>query len=339
MERAANIICQFSNGVRKGSGEHLYFEFLEVSYYDNGRYHRKRRITPEFKLTSELKDALRDWLLASSRTTLNKIRLTDLQIDVVIQWKKYVHPQGRTFSRMPPVAYHPEDNPVFRALKRKERQLSGTPKDALRCVFLGDAGCSMLRQLKPFGVQEVCGEEVVKYFLSRSSIDVIGIFSPYRSSQLFQVSGSRAPQWKVSIYTRTSVPNEADCALINKMVEAMPRPQLEGYQARSWHQQGLFDPQGKGIYLGLRMTSKNGSLSISISSRMVLELLAGRITQEQFQRYAFGENPNLFDREFKRGMTVQSARLEKGGLDEDDDYLVFDMEQDFGARGLRNPKS
>ena len=118
----------------------------------------------------------------------------------------------------------------------------------------------------------------------------------------------------------------------------MPEPQLEGYQARSWHQQGMFDPQGRGIYLGCKMTSKNGSkISISISARMVLEFLAGRITPEQFQYFAFGKDKNLFDNWFKMGMTIQSAKLEKGGLDEDDDHLVFEMEPDFGAMALRNP--
>jgi hypothetical protein len=70
---------------------------------------------------------------------------------------------------------------------------------------------------------------------------------------------------------------------------------------------------------------------------MMLEFLAGRITQEEFQYFAFRNDKNLFDNWFKMGMTIQSARLEKGGLDEDDDNLVFDMEPDFGAMALRNP--
>jgi hypothetical protein len=338
MERAANIICQFSNKVRRRSGEHLHFRFLEARGYDRGLYRRTRRITPDFALTSELQEVLRTWLQAPNWPNSTTIRLTDSQIDVVIQWKQYVHPHGRTFSTMPAVAYHEEDNPVFKALKRKERQLSGTPDGTLKCIFLGDAGCRMLRELKPLGVQEVCGEQVIKHFLLRSSVDVVAVFSPYRSSQLFQAPGSHSPQWKVNLFTRTAVPGKANCALIKKMVADMPRPQLEGYQARSWHQQGMFNPQGKGIYLGCKMTSKSSSISISISARMVVELLAGRITQQQFQNLAFGEGQNQFDHQFKRGMTIQSARLEKGGLDEDDDCLVFEMEPDFGAQALQNPK-
>lgn len=338
MERAANIVCQFSNSVRKGSAEHLYFRFLEKSSYESGRLHRRRLITPDFRLTAALKDALRTWLQAPDWPNPATLQLTDQQIDVIIQWKEYVHPHGRTFTSMPPVSYHAEDNPVFNALKRKERQLSGTPIGTLRCIFLGDAGCNMLRELKPLNSREVSGDGVIKYFLARSSIDVVCVFSPYRSIGALLGAGSRSPQWRVSLYTRTTIPSKSDCALLNKMAAAIPRARLEGYQARSWHQQGMFDPQGQGIYLGCGMTTKNHSVSIRISSRMVLELLAGRITQEQFKNFSFRNDRNPFDHQFRSGMTIQASRLEKGGLDEDDDYLVFDMEPDFGAKALRNPK-
>ena len=339
MNRAANIICQFANRVRRGSGEHLYFEFLVESYYRNGRFHRNRRITDKFKLTATLEAEVRAWLSNPDWPKNGNARLTDPEIDVVVQWKSFVHPEGRTFCSMPAVAYHVEENTIFRALKRKERQLSGAPAGTLRCIFLGDAGCQMLRELKPFGVQEVSGDQVIKHFLSKSSVDVVGVFSPYRAFQVFQMPGTRVPHWRVNLYTRTEVPAESDCSLVQKMVEVLPRPQLEGYQARSWHRQGFFDPQGKGIYLGCKMTTKAGSVSISISARMVLELLAGRITPEQFQNFSFRDHRNIFDAEFKRGLTIQGARIEKGGLDEDDDYLVFEMEPDFGARALRNPRA
>lgn len=338
MERAANIICQFANRVRKGGGNHLYFQFAEHSYYEQGRLFRKRLITADFKLTQQLKETLRAWLSSSDWPNPVAIRLVDTNIEVVVQWKKYVHPHGRTFCTMPPVAYHPEDNPIYRALVRKEKQLSGVPSGILKCVFLGDAGCGMLRELKPFGVHEVCGEQVIKHFLRNSSIDVVGVFSPYRSFQVFQMPGSRSPQWKVNLYMRTDVPSEGDCVLVKRMVAEMLVPQLEGYQARSWHQQGLFNPQGRGIYLGTTITTKVGALSIKVSARLMLELLSGKITQQEFERHAFGDHQNQFAREFGCGFTIQGSRLESGGLDEDDDYLVFDMAPDFAAKALENPK-
>ncbi|MGY4296141.1 hypothetical protein ACVWXN_004236 [Bradyrhizobium sp. i1.4.4] len=337
MDRAANIISQFANRIRKGAAQNLHFQFMEGSRQEKGRRKRIRRITPAYKLTPDHELILSEWLKANDWPNPEAIRLTDPEIDVVIRWKKYVHPHGRTFSSMPPVADHVEDNPVFKALERKERQLSKVPSGTLKCIFLGDAGCRMLRELRPMGAREVSGEQVINYFLAKSTVDIVCVFSPYRALQQLYSGGSRAPQWKVSIYPREQTA-AAEVDGLTKMAAAMPKPQLEGYQARSWHQQGMFDPQGKGIYLGCEMTSNRDSkISIKISARLILEFLAGRITQEQFQYFAFRNDRNLFDHWFKMGMTIQSARLEKGGLDEDDDHLVFDMEPDFGAMALRIP--
>jgi hypothetical protein len=59
------------------------------------------------------------------------------------------------------------------------------------------------------------------------------------------------------------------------------------------------------------------------------------MTQEQFQNYAF-RGDNFFEQQLKAGCTIQTAPLKKGG--QDDDQLVFELEPDWGARPLRNPK-
>ena len=79
-------------------------------------------------------------------------------------------------------------------------------------------------------------------------------------------------------------------------------------------------------------------MTIKLSSRLVLEFLAGRISPEQFQSFAFGKDKNLFDIQLTRGLTIQASRVEKAGLDEDDDHLVFDLEHDFGASPLTKPE-
>jgi hypothetical protein len=336
MTRTANIISQFSERLRKGSSKHLYFEFQEHRYYDNGRYHRVRGVSGNFQLAPPLEAALNDWLKASDWPSPPAIRLTDNQTDVVIRWKEKVHPLSRTFTSMPAVATHVEDNPIFKRLRKKERQLSGIPAGSLKCIFLGDAGCRMLRELKPLGPTDVSGDQTIRHFLARSSVDIVCVFSPYRSLEMFR--GFSPPQWKVSLYERVQQ-SPGEYARINRLATCIPKPQLEGYQARSWHEQGNFNPQGRGIYLGCRMTTQSSSLSISISARMVLELLAGRLTQEQFHNFLFGENQNQFDHELRLGMTIQAARIDKGGLDEDDDHLVFDFELDSGAAALKKPES
>jgi hypothetical protein len=133
MDRAANIISQFATRVRKGAAANLHFHFMEGSRQEKGRRKRVRRITPAFRLTPEFEAVLIEWLKAKDWSNPEAVRLTDTEIDVVIRWKKYVHPHGRTFSSMPPVADHVEDNPVFKALERKERQLSKVPSGTLKC--------------------------------------------------------------------------------------------------------------------------------------------------------------------------------------------------------------
>jgi hypothetical protein len=112
---------------------------------------------------------------------------------------------------------------------------------------------------------------------------------------------------------------------------------LEGNQARALHRQGAFYPQARGQYLGMRIESRRFSMSIKISSRLVLELLAGRISQQQFQDIAFGKDKNLFDIQLTRGFTIQSSRVEHVALDEDDDYLVLELAPDFAASPLNKP--
>ena len=57
-----------------------------------------------------------------------------------------------------------------------------------------------------------------------------------------------------------------------------------------------------------------------------------------FQRQAFSNDRNYFDAELSRGRTIQDVRFESKGLDEDDDYLVFDLDFDWGASALKPPK-
>jgi hypothetical protein len=84
----------------------------------------------------------------------------------------------------------------------------------------------------------------------------------------------------------------------------------------------------------LRWRVKSRSCASLLDSAVVR---GGTITQEQFQNYAFRDD-NFFEQQLKAGCTIQTARLEKGGLDEDEDQLVFELEPDWGARPLRNPK-
>jgi hypothetical protein len=237
---------------------------------------------------------------------------------------------------MPPVAYHVEDNLVYRALVKKERQLAAAPAGHLKCIFLGDAGCSMLRWLKPMNPagREIGGEQVIHRFLAESDVDLVCVFSAARTAREF-LTGRTTLYWQVTIFSKTS--SELEYSNLKALAARLPRPNFEGYQARSLHLQGLFHPQARGQYLGTHMTSNGLSASVKLSARLVLEFLSGRLTPDQFQNFAFRKDANLLDKFLSSGMTIKDARLERAGVDGDDDYFVLDFDFDPAARPLRKP--
>lgn len=337
MERAANIISQFANSVRKGSGEHLRFRFKENRGYENGKYRRYRCIKSAFKLTPAIEDILRNWLIKPDWPNPQSIRLTDDTIDVEVQWSDHVHRAGRAFSSMPSIAYDVEDNPVYKRLKEKQSQLSGAPPGSLKCIFLVDVGCDTLRVLhRSDSTRRIAtGEQIIWHFLNKYSVDIVVVFSAQSNNIYSPVGASRI--WRVTYFDkRTSVPTEEHDGL-RKIAAVLPTPNYEGYTARSLHRQGSFTPQGRGQYLGSHAISGGGrmSMEMKLSARLVLEFLAGRITAEQF--HDFSGTSHVFETMLKAGKTLQNARIEKTGLDKDDDYLVFDLDLDYAALPLKRP--
>ena len=79
-------------------------------------------------------------------------------------------------------------------------------------------------------------------------------------------------------------------------------------------------------------------MTIKISSRLVQEYLAGRMDAAAFQQQAFGNDRNDFETELALGHTIKNVHFESGGLDEDDDYLIFDLDFDWGASALKSPQ-
>ncbi len=332
MDRTANIIVGFANQIRKGTGDHLFFEFSERSYWDR-RYHRNRCVDPKFELTQGTEKVLRDWVSNSNWPDPDRVRIVDGKTDVIVVWHKATSRHFRVFCKMPPVAYHLEDNPVYKALKKKARQVSGASKGTLRCIFLVDMGCELLRKLRPWvGANEIGGEAIIKHAVQKLGIDIVCVFSPYRTREIGYALSSRI-SWKVTAFDKREYFPKETYARIEELAQKLPEPRFEGYQARDLHKRGAFQPQGRGWYLPTNILMSQGGMrmSIKLSSRLVLEYLSGRIDAASFQRHAFNSDANHFEAAFARGLTIQNIKFESGGQSEDDDFLIFDMELDWGA--------
>lgn len=89
----------------------------------------------------------------------------------------------------------------------------------------------------------------------------------------------------------------------------------------------------------IKRQSAGAELEIHFSARLLLEMLAGRISEERFRAILgmSAKDTNIFKRWLDGGRMISGAELVPGGVDEDDDHLVLRFRDDPAARDLRLP--
>jgi hypothetical protein len=345
MRRTASIFCEAANKIRRGAGRHLHFTFGEESGYTVHGYVRRRMVDPEFTMTSEVLSRITSWLGDSSSGIRSRLEVRDGKTHVVVTWHEQLQSKfSNFFSSMPAEAYSLTDNPLCSALKAKADQLRSADFDGVRCVLLADAGSTLLRRLDDSmrSLHSYTGRQIIETFLSKPDcgLDVICAFSPHRSPNFASVL--REPlTWRMTVFTRPGVTYPV--IGIEALRALLPRPRFEGYQARSLQQQAAYSTTSRGWYLGTHIRSGRETMTISISARALLDLLAGRITSDQFNHMVgMKETPtqkNLFKHRLDQGDVISSVRIEPGGIDEDDDLLVIELARDPSAAPLTLFKS
>ena len=183
---------------------------------------------------------------------------------------------------------------------------------------------------------EVAGNAIITHAIHRLNIDLVCVFSPTydRPPDVFAGHLNRKKIWKVTCFdARGEMPSD-EYRLLEQVVLQLPRPALEGYQARSLHEQGVFNPGSTFGCLDAHMQwSNNGPMTIKVSTRRIHLLLAEKMSSEDFVKQTFrDENP--FATQLERGFSIQSVTFESMGLDKDDDYIAFSLDFDFGNTKL-----
>jgi hypothetical protein len=342
MRRAAKIINLTCDQILKGSSARLHYVFQEQSGYirdDQGRskFSRRRQITESFKMEPQLRTSLADWL--KNGPTTQPLRLTSKNIDVVITWREYVHPLLNTFCTMPSLAYDLSENPLYQVLESKSDQLRNVPHGIHRGIFLGDAGCQLFNNIDR--VDRVnhtySGQQIIEEFLAReNTVDFVAVFSVKRAKEGSWDTSKNPRIWYLYLFEQKSSTEKLDLGRILHLRDLLPAPYLSGYEARSWHEQGMFSPQARGQYLPTSMSIGRQSMTVRISARALQELMAGRLTAEKFETWAAGR-PNPFEQHLALGWTIASVSFESKSADADDDYLIFTFKEDPAATGLQLP--
>ncbi len=288
-------------------------------------------------MDERFRKALETWLTTGRPVQPLVWRTAD--IGVSIEWKDFAHPFANIFCTMPSLAHDLRDNPLYRVLKVKSKQLRDVPAGHFRAIFLGNAGCSLLNDIQPMGsgLNTFSGKQIIQRFLADdSSIDLVVVFSVERLNRYSMDSFNNPRVWRSYIFHQSEVMPANDLSRLNLLIEQIPAPYLSGYEAQSWHEQGMCNPDARGHYLGSSMSFGSERMTIRISARAVQELMAGTLSHEMFRNFLFGKD-NPIHQQLAAGRTVSDVRFEPKGVDHDDDYLVFEFRTDPAATPLRLP--
>lgn len=334
MRNASRKISQEAGKLRRGAGRHLSYYFYEETVDSI----RRVCVPRDLVVSDAMRAQLCHWIKGQDPKDGDRLQLAEGMLKVVLTWHDLAQSRYNFTTSMPPEIRHISDNYVFRALEAKARQLRNAHFNGVRCVILADVGSTALRRFDQSDStgRVYYGSQIVGHYLSGKAdpgIDVVAIVTPNRRSS--GLTGYRDTiEWKIGLRCRPGV--EIDPAGFERLAATLPPPQREGYQSRQLHEQSVFAPTAKGRYLSTNISWRKGDKSeIKFSARAFLDLLAGRITPEQAKRIFDSSASNVVKAYLDRGETIADLRLEPGGPDFDDDYIVITFSDDPAARQLK----
>lgn len=350
MDAIAVQISEVASHARKGTGDYLYFRYREESGYVDGRFIRRRLAPRGYRLTDDERAAITHWI-GSGQSRSARLRLQAKGLDVEIEHTERKQTRYHNlYSSMPPVTHSLKDNPLFDLLVRKAKQLRAAAAGTLRVLFVADVGSTLLRRVGRFGELDhtrrfVSAREIILHFLAcrGRNVDAVVTFSPFKELQSFNgfnPDGRKPRRWTVAFFGTPQLPEPPPA--LEMMAGLLPDPHYEGYQARSLFRQGAFSPLRSGQYLGMIVRSNRGSgrFSVEFPARMLLDLLAGRMTEERFRKQLDprDEGRNIFKTWLDLGFTISAAELAPRSVDEDDDHLILHFTDDPAARPFKLPE-
>lgn len=216
------------------------------------------------------------------------------------------------------------DNPVFDRLKEKARQLEKTgDSESLRGIVLCDGGCALVRDNMPRDGYDI--GDIVRAFLRQE--ERIAFVVVLRVKESRGAYGRKKYRVESRLYRGVSFESlwpEFD-QQIECLENAFPAPVRSPVNALNQLNAG-------GLATG---SSFRGGNSVSrdrvkISARVILDLLAGRLSQEEFfETYKFVPNPsddektnNPFERSLREGRMITEVMIESRP-EHDDDWIEF----------------
>jgi hypothetical protein len=277
-------------------------------------------LPPKREIETFLRNKFADFIAAVAREPerARSHSYRDPEIDISVTYD----PAHRTFSGAGYPSYTAlkarEKNSLYNALSRKASQLKDTGFDGMKGIAVCDAGASYLKDVlggaTAFSLRKIVGN----FWRKHASISFVMIVSTV------SLDGSltkRAIQLAREIFLNGYLPWEGTRQavlerILSNAVATMPKPirlAINAWQPLS----------GRYLFLAGSFFG-GGTLSSShmkLSARTVQALLAGELSQEDFQN-SHPEFVRILKQNLRDGRSIRKARVETPNHG-DDDWLVF----------------
>jgi hypothetical protein len=302
-----------------------------------GRHYRDRKLRlklpPASKIDAMLKkhvvpmfERIRKEKLATASVAIN-----EPGVELTIQYDAKQRYGGGSYPSYT-AAYSRTRNPVYMRLEEKRKQFKKSGGTGVFGIFLCDGGSTLLKNTQGHFAAASIDQVIHEFFRKTTSVSfVVTLVVPPSTAAPFAVVVERLRMvGQVFVNPRAKNPVDAGALLevINRALSYVPAPVATARDALDWIANGDAN-EGKPI----QRVIYGGSM-IKVSARKIQEVLAGRMTPEQF----FGEfsSPhdqfdNPFGRALNQGQTIQSVALTRTP-EADDDLLEFHFGADAAIR-------
>lgn len=269
-----------------------------------------------------IEPALKEQIAAGSTILHVHIRDEDHDVTVTIDPSKSPYSSGGYASYNIPAAR--DRNPLYGALKAKARQLKGSAD--LTGIVVGDAGSRSLIDPKLTRPMVSLRDIIAEFLRQHSSIDFVLVVAVHEEQ--FASWAGQPPTRNLQLTFMASPHRPAPEGIeqiFREMMEFLPQPRRTGRNAAS---EAMRRGYGWGHHGGYEMSDR----SVKIGSRVLMELLAGRLTTERFNelhgwahgrfRPAGRNMPNPFNGRLSEGCLPEVVNV-VCDPDSDDDWIEF----------------
>lgn len=212
-----------------------------------------------------------------------------------------------------------DQNTIYNRLLEKAQKLIGVEESALLGVMLCDGDCEALRSHRHFASYHV--DDVVHYFLERYP-EICFVFTFLVVQQFgHNARNEFATAWYVGRSHSAHVDKIE--AILREATQFFPEPERDATNAKHLLNSRV-NNEGDSFIGGVTMSGDE----IKISARAVMDLLSGRLSQQDFlEAHNFVPTShgtyigNPFEYERQQGRLIREVTVESGGERRDDDWL------------------